>query len=143
MDTRALGRLSLIVGLIILIASAFVTARTHFDESAEQLLLVLALALGIFLLLAGLINVLSERPLSVEEEEEELAEVQVFSGKPPSIATALGIYILVLSLVAGVIVGVMTEDVGAGIQTFTFGLILSGAIAGIGLLLGYRPTAEE
>ena len=140
MDTRALGRLSLIVGLIILIASAFVTARTHFDESAEQLLLVLALALGIFLLLAGLVNVLSERPLSVEEE---LAEVQVFSGKPPSIATALGIYILVVSLVAGVIVGVMTEDVGAGIQTFTFGLILSGAIAGIGLLLGYRPTAEE
>jgi FtsH-binding integral membrane protein len=142
-DMRALGRISLTLGTLGLIATAVVAARYHVSERDEQLLLVAALSAGVFLTVAGLASWLSEKPLTEAEEERQLALAQEQAGGPPSATKAVAVYILVLSIVTGVIVGVATDDVGSGIQTFTFGLILSGVIWGLGVLLGYRPPRNE
>jgi hypothetical protein len=141
-DSRALGRVSLILGTIVLIVSVVVAARSHISERNEQVLLVAALSAGVFLTVAGLASWLSEKPITQAEEERQLALAQEESGRTPNVSKAVAIYLLVLTLITGVIVGVATGDTGAGIQTFTFGLILSGVVWGLGVLLGYRPAEE-
>jgi hypothetical protein len=142
-DQRALNRVSLIAGLLIAIASLVTIRRYHTDETGVQFLLVAGLAIGGCLFIVGLVNMLMEPPVTPEEEDEALAEAEVRRGRPVSIATAVGVYLLALSAIAAVVVGIALNDVGAGIQTFTFGLILGGVIWGLGVLLGYRPVEEE
>lgn len=145
MDTRALARLSLVAGILVLIAAVVLVRRVHTEEQGMELVFVGALAVGGFLTISGLAGVLTQQPMTEAEEDAWLAEqeMRTGAGRAPSVSTAIGIYLMVLSVVAGVIVGVAAEDAGAGIQTFTFGLILGGVIWGLGLLLGYRPAEDE
>ena len=143
MDQRALNRVSLIAGLLIAIASLVTIRRYHTDETGVQFLLVAGLAIGACLFIVGLVNLLMEPPVTPEEDEEALAETEVRRGRPVSVATAIGAYLLALAVITAVIVGIAMNDAGAGIQTFTFGLILGGAIWGLGVLLGHRPVEEE
>ena len=142
MDLRALNRLSLIAGILILLGTIVAIREMHTEERGIEVLLIAGLAIGAFLTIVGLVNVLLEPPVVAEEEEADLAEEPLPTGRPVSIAAAIGGYILVLSLVAGIIVGVAADDAGFGIQTFTFGLILGGVIWGLGVLLGHRPVEE-
>jgi hypothetical protein len=141
-DTRALKRLSLIVGILILIGSIIAVRQFRTEDSGLEVLLIAGLAIGGLLLLSGLFGVISEPPMTEEEEEAALAAEQVASGRPMSVSTAMGLYLLVLSVLAGIVVGVASGDLGFGIQAFTFGLILSGVVYGLGVLLGYRPAEE-
>lgn len=143
MDLRALNRLSLITGILILLGTIVAIREMHTEERGIELLLIAGLAVGAFLTIVGLVNVLLEPPTTAEEEEDERAEETLRTDRPVSITTAIGAYILVLAVVSGIIVGIATGDAGFGIQTFTFGLILGGVIWGLGVLLGHRPVEEE
>jgi hypothetical protein len=141
-DTRALFRISFLLGIVILTASLIATRTIHTEERGMILALIAGMAIGGFFLISGLVGILNERPLT-EEEEEALAVQQVTATRPPiSVTTAVGIYVLILAAVAGLIAGIAFRDAGAGIQTFTFGLILGGVIWGLGVLLGHRPVEE-
>lgn len=143
MDTRALFRISLILGIVVLASAVIAVRSVHTEERGMELTLIAGIAIGGFFLISGLIGVLHEPPLTAEEEEEALAVQQVTATRPPiSVATAVGIYVLILAVIAGVIVGIAADDSGAGIQTFTAGLILGGVIWGLGVLLGHRPVEE-
>ena len=144
MDLRALYRTSLAAGILISIASLVVIRRVHTEDRGMEVLLIAGLAIGAFLTIVGLVNVLMEPPLPAEEDDEAaaLADERIPRGRPVSVATAIGIYIVVLSVIAAFVVGVAAKDAGAGIQTFTFGLILGGVIWGLGVLLGHRPIEE-
>ena len=139
-DARALGRVSLMIGVLVLIAATVVAARSHIAERNEQVLLVAALSIGVFLTVCGLLSWLSEKPLTEAEEERQIALAQQESVRTPSVSKAIAIYLLAVSVITGVIVGAATGDPGAGIQSFPFGLILSGAVWGLGVLFGYRPA---
>ena len=142
MDPRALKRLSLILGVLVLVSGLFVTRRVHTDERGMELVLIALMAVGAFLTISGLIGVLTEPPRAALDEDEEVVAPALRTGRAPSLATAFGLYLLILSVIAGIVVGIATDDAGAGIQTFTFGLILGGVIYGLGVLLGYRPAEE-
>jgi hypothetical protein len=142
LDLRALNRLSLTAGILILLGTIVAIREMHAEERGIEVLLIAGLAIGAFLTIVGLVNVLMEPPARVEEEEEP-AEELLPAGRPVSITTAIGAYILVLAVISGIIVGIAADDPGAGIQTFTFGLILGGVIWGLGVLLGHRPVEEE
>ena len=142
MDPRALKRLSLMLGVLVLLTSLFLTRRIHTEERGMELVLIAAMAIGAFFTISGLIGVLTEPPRTELEEEEEFVPAAVRTGRGPSLATAFGVYLLILAVIAGIVVGIATDDAGAGIQTFTFGLILGGVIYGLGVLLGYRPAEE-
>lgn len=144
MDTRALFRISLILGLVVLICSVVAVREIHTEERGIELLMIAGIAAGGFFLITGLTGVLTERPMTEEDEQERLAAQQLTSGRPlVSVSTAIGIYVLVLAIIAGMIVGIASDDSGAGIQTFIAGLILGGVIYGAGVLLGHRPVEEE
>jgi hypothetical protein len=143
-DTRALYRISLILGIIVLISSVVAVREIHTEERGMELALIAGLAAGGFFLITGLVGVLTERPMTEEEEEEKLAIQQLTSDRPViSVSAAIGIYVVVLAVIGGVIVGIASKDSGAGIQTFIAGLILGGVIYGVGVLLGHRPVEEE
>ena len=142
MDLRALNRLSLVTGILILLCTIVAIRQMHTEERGIELLLIAGLAIGAFLTIVGLVNVLMEPPVRADEEDEP-AEEPTPAGRPISITAAIGGYIVVLSVVAGIIVGIASGDAGFGIQTFTFGLILGGVIWGLGVLLGHRPVEEE
>jgi hypothetical protein len=139
---RALNRLSLIAGILILIGTLITIRNVHTEDRGMEVLFVAGLAIGAFLLIVGLVNVLMEPSLTPEEEEGLLLEEDLHARRPPSVTTAIAVFILVLAAIAGVVVGVATGDSGYGIQTFTFSLIFGGVIWGLGLLLGYRPVEE-
>jgi len=142
-DTRALFRISLILGVIVLISSVVAVRELRTDERGIELLMIAGIAAGGFFLITGLTGVLTQRPMT-EEEEETLPVQPVTSGRPiVSVSTAIGIYVLILAVIAGTIVGIASKDSGAGIQTFIAGLILGGVIYGVGVLLGHRPVGEE
>ena len=141
MDTRALKRLSLWTGIIVLLTALVLVRRVHTEERALELVLIIALAVGAFLTISGIVGVLTEPPRPAPEENDE-ATIGPVTGRPISVTTAVGIYLLVLAVIAGVVVGIASDDVGAGVQTFTFGLILGAVVWGLGLLLGYRPVEE-
>ena len=133
----------LLSGILITAAAMIVTARMHAEERALEILLIAAMAIGLFLVIAGLIGILTEPPRPSDEFAlDEEAATPLAARRPPSIATALGVYLFILAVIAGIVVGVAQDDAGAGIQTFSFGLILGGVIAGIGFLLGHRPVEE-
>jgi hypothetical protein len=140
---RALNRVSLIAGLLVLIGTVVAIRNVHTEDRGVEVLFVTGLAVGAFLLIVGLVNVLMEPSLTPEEEEDALLEEDLHARRPLSITSAIATLILVLSVVAGTIVGVATGDSGYGIQTFTFSLIFGGVIWGLGLLLGHRPVEEE
>jgi len=142
LDLRALNRLSLVTGILILLCTIVAIRQMHTEERGIEVLLIAGLAIGAFFTIVGLVNVLMESPVR-DDEELEPADEPVRAGRPVSVAAALGAYIVVLSVVAGIIVGIASDDAGAGIQTFTFGLILGGVIWGLGVLLGHRPVEEE
>lgn len=143
MDTRALFRISFLLGIVVLAASLIAVRTIHTEEQGMILALIAGMAAGGFFLITGLVGILNERPLAEDEEEEALAVQQVTATRPPvSVTTAVGIYVLILAAIAGLIVGIAQRDAGAGIQTFTFGLILGGVIWGLGVLLGHRPVEE-
>ena len=142
MDPRALKRVSLMLGVLVVLTGLFLTRRIHTEERGMELVLIAAMAIGAFFTISGLIGVLTEPPRSEAEDEEEFVPAEVRSGRGPSLATAFGVYLLILAVIAGIVVGIAADDAGAGIQTFTFGLILGGVIYGLGLLLGYRPVEE-
>jgi hypothetical protein len=142
-DTRALFRTSLILGIIVSVSALIAVRTIHTEERGMELALIAAMAAGGFFFISGLVGVLNERPMTEEEEEEALAVQRVTSTRPPiSVSAAIGIYVLVLAVVAGLIVGIALRDAGAGIQTFTAGMILGGVIWGLGLVLGHRPVEE-
>ncbi|MGH2584610.1 MAG: hypothetical protein ACRDJE_06820 [Dehalococcoidia bacterium] len=142
MSTRALSRIGLVVGLLVAIAAIITIREYRTEERGVELALVGALAAGGFMLISGLVGVLSQQPMTEEEEEEQLAAEQTAAGRTPSVATAIGLYMLALAAIAAVIVGIVVDDTGAAIQTFTFGLILGAAVYGLGVLLGHRPVEE-
>jgi hypothetical protein len=143
-DSRALYRISLILGIIVLASSVFAVRQLHTDDRGLELALITGIAAGGFFLIAGLTGVLTERPMTEEEEEEALAVQQLTSERPAiSVSAAMGIYVVVISIIGAVIVGIALDDVGAAVQTFLAGLILGGVIYGAGVLLGHRPVEEE
>lgn len=143
MDTRALFRTSLILGIIVSVSALIAVRSIRTEERGMELALIAAMAAGGFFFISGLVGVLNERPMTAEEEEEALAVQRVTSTRPPiAVSTAIGIYVVVLAVVAGLIVGIALRDAGAGIQTFTAGMILGGVIWGLGLVLGHRPVEE-
>jgi hypothetical protein len=142
-DTRALFRISLILGIIISVSALIAVRSIHTEERGMELALIAAMAVGGFFFISGLVGVLHEPPMTEEEEEEALAVQRVTSTRPPiSVSAAVAIYVLVLTVVAGLVVGIALRDAGAGIQTFTAGMILGGVIWGLGLVLGHRPVEE-
>jgi hypothetical protein len=143
-DTRALFRISLILGIIVLIGSVFAVRQFHTEERGVELAMIAGIAAGGFFLIAGLTGVLAERPMTEEEEEDALAVQQLTNERPAiSVSAAMGIYVLVLSVIGSAIVGIALDDFGAAIQTFVAGLILGGVVFGVGALLGHRPVEEE
>ena len=143
MDLRALRRLLLIVGIVVLIASVITARRVHTEERAMEVALIAAIAAGAFLTISGLIGVLTEPPAPAAVAYDETAEPTALpEARGPSLGVAIGVYLFVLALLAGIIVGIAARDAGAGIQTFTFGLILGAIIFGIGYMLGHRPVEE-
>lgn len=144
MDTRALFRISLILGVIVLVGSVIAVRQFHTDARGVELAMIAGMVAGGFFLIAGLTGVLTERPMTEEEEEEALAVQQLTNERPVvSVSAAMGIYVLILSIIGSVIVGIALDDVGAAVQTFVAGLILGGVIFGVGTLLGHRPIEEE
>lgn len=150
MDPRALRRLTLLVGVLVL-ASAFIMARrVHTEERNAELAIISALAAGIFLTVAGVISLLTEPPAPDVDDYDELDEPEgalpaVAEWRPPRatfVASLVGIFLIVVAAVIGAIVGAADRDVGTGLQTFTAALILGGVVLGVGLLLGYRPSEE-
>jgi hypothetical protein len=143
-DTRALFRISLILGIIVLVSSVIAVREFHTDDRGIELAMIAGIAAGGFFLIAGLTGVLTEQPMTEEEEEEALAVQQLTSERPAiSVSAAMGIYVLILSVIGAIIVGIALDDVGAAVQTFLAGLILGGVIYGAGVLLGHRPVEEE
>jgi hypothetical protein len=143
-DTRALFRISLILGVIVLIGSVIAVREFHTEERGVELAMIAGIAAGAFFFIAGLAGVLTERPMTEDEEEEALAVQQLTNERPAvSVWAAMGIYVLVLSIIGSVIVGIALDDAGAAVQTFVAGLILGGVIYGVGTLLGHRPIEEE
>jgi hypothetical protein len=143
-DTRALFRISLILGIIVLVGSVIAVRQFHTEERGVELAMIAGIAAGGFFLIAGLTGVLTERPMTEDEEEEALAVQQLTSERPVvSVWAAMGIYMLVLSVIGAVIVGIALDDFGAAVQTFLAGLILGGVVYGVGTLLGHRPIEEE
>jgi hypothetical protein len=143
-DTRALKRLLLWVGIPIMIAAFILMRRVHADTRGMELALIGLFTLGAFLTLSGLLGTLTEPPRTEDElAEDAAARSAAEPTRAPSVATAMGAYILVLAAVAGAVVGVAQSDAGAGIQTFTYGVILGGVVFGLGYLLGHRPAAGE
>jgi hypothetical protein len=114
----------------------------HTEEAGMIFVMVATLAIGGFLAISGLVGVLTAPSMTREEAEEALIDAQERAGRPISVSSAIAIYVLFLAVVAALIVGIATRDTGAGIQTFTFGLILGGVVWGLGLLLGHRPVEE-
>jgi uncharacterized membrane-anchored protein len=142
---HALKRVMLVVGLVVLLASVITVRRVHADTRALEVALIAALAAGLFLSVSGLLGVLtepSETPEQRDAEELELAEERS-AGRGPTVAGAMGAYLLVVAFVLGAVVGLVQRDMGVAIQTFTAALILGGIIFGIGYIFAYRPTAEE
>ncbi|MGE3601735.1 MAG: hypothetical protein AB7N70_40070 [Dehalococcoidia bacterium] len=144
MDTRALFRISLVLGIIVLVSSVIAVREFHTEDRGLELALIAGIAAGGFFLITGLAGVLAHPPRTEEEEAEAAAVQQLTSERPAiSVTAAMGLYVLVLSVIGAIIVGIALDDFGAGIQTFVAGLILGGVIYGAGLLLGLRPTVEE
>lgn len=141
MNTRALHWVSLWVGILLTIVALVMIRQTHTEERAMELAMIAALAIGGFLLISGLIGTLTEppRPAFADDEPDDLPA----QGRPVSVSTAIGVYLFAIAVIAGIVVGIFAEDVGAAIQTFTFGVILGGVIWGLGLLLGYRPAEDD
>lgn len=153
MDPRALRRLTLIVGVLVLVAAFVMARRVHTEARNAELAIIGALAAGIFLTVAGAISLLTEPPAPAVEYDEydepfvpaDLAG-ETAEWRPPRatfVATLVGIFLLIVAAVIGAIVGAADRDLGTGIQTFTFALILGGVVLGLGLLLGYRPGEPE
>jgi uncharacterized membrane protein len=143
-DTRALYRISLILGIVVLIGSVIAVREFPTEERGVEMAMIAGIAAGAFFFIAGLAGVLAERPMTEEEEEEALAIQQLTNERPViSVAAAMGIYVLVLSVIGSTIVGIALDDFGAAVQTFLAGLILGGVIYGVGVLLGHRPVEEE
>lgn len=146
MDTRALKRLLLLVGVPIMIAAVILMRRVRAESAAMEYLLIALLALGAFLAISGLVGTLTEPPVPDDafDDASPLSRAgDTLPPRPPAVAAAMGMYVVLLAIVAGIIVGVAQGDAGVGIQTFTFGIILGGIIFGVGYLLGHRPAAEE
>jgi len=143
-DTRALKRLLLIIGIPITLAALILMREVRADTRGMEWTLIGLFALGAFLTISGLVGTLTEPPRAEDDQAEEVsAPATVAPARAPSVATAMGAYIFVLAAVAGAVVGVAQDDAGAGIQTFTFGVILGGVVFGLGFLLGHRAAAEE
>lgn len=144
MSLRALKRLMLIVGVLVLAGSLAATRRVHADERVIEVTLIAGMAIGLFLAISGLLGVLTEPSETAEQREAEelqLAEERA-AGRGPTVAAAIGSYLLLVALVLGAVVGIAQNDIGVAIQTFTAALILGGVIVGIGLMLAYRPAEE-
>ena len=143
MEPRALRRVTFLTGLLITIAAVITASRMRTEERAIEVALIAAIAVGAFLLISGLIGMLTEpTQAEVETFDEETEPAPQPERRAPSIATAMGIYLFILAALAGVIVGIAQDDPGVGIQTFTFGLILGAVVWGIGVVLGHRPVEE-
>jgi uncharacterized membrane protein len=134
----------LVVGLLGLLLTIFTVRRVPAEDPAVAAALVIALAVCIFLSAVGLIGVVTEPDKTPEQrEDEELALAEERSaGRGPTVAAAVGGYLLVTALVLAGIVGVAQNDIGAAIQTFTTVLVLGGIIFGVGWLFAYRPVEE-
>ena len=139
MNAHALRRVLLGLGLLVFLIGMVMARRVHTEARGMEVVLIGLIAAGAFLLIVGLIGVLTEQP----EPEEDVERLPVHEGKPASVGAAVGAYLLALALITGIIVGVATGDTGAGIQAFSFGAILGGIVFGLGYVLGLRPGDEE
>lgn len=139
MNTRALRRLTLALGIVILVAAVVVVRRVPAETRADQWLQIAALTLGAFLLICGVITTITEPPPTAEEREQVYG-LPTRAVRRSAVNTIIGLYVGFLAIVAGAVVGIATGDVGAGIQTFTYGAIVGGILVGVGVLLGHRPS---
>ena len=144
MSVPALKRLMLVGGILVLLVSLIVVRRVHTTEPVIEAAFIAALAAGVFLSAVGLIGVLTEpRETQEQREDEELALAdERAAGRGPTIAAAMGGYLLVVALIVAGVVGIAQDDIGAAIQTFTAALVLGGVVFGVGWLLAYRPAEE-
>lgn len=140
MNVRALARLLLIAGSLILFSSLVMARIWHTEDRTNEVMIIAAIALGAFLTITGLNATVTEpEPAPMMDEADE----PVVAGAGPSaVRIAIGVYLFVLAIAAGIVVGVAQGDSGAGIQTFTAGVIFGGVIFGIGFMLGHRPAEE-
>lgn len=144
MSVPALKRLMLVVGILVLLVSLITVRRVHTTEPAVEAAFIAALAFGVFLSAIGLIGVLTEPHETLDQRDDEelaLAEERA-AGRGPTVAAAMGGYLLVIALIVAGIVGIAQDDIGAAIQTFTAALVLGGVIFGVGWVLAYRPVEE-
>lgn len=137
-----------VVGLLILIAGYLLATRVEATATAAEYAMIGVLAVGIGITALTAIGMLTEPPTpAIDEDADEVDEAYVRDRYPqPNLGTmarAAAGFVFVIALVSGGVVGAALGDAGAGIQTFTFALILAGVVLGVGLLLGYRPAAEE
>jgi uncharacterized membrane protein YphA (DoxX/SURF4 family) len=133
-----------IVGLVIFLSALLIGRSLHTENRAIQFLIVAEMALGLFFLVAGVQKWLTmPSRAALTEEEREREAIGISPTKPPvSVATALGIYFLILAVAGALIVGFASGDAGYAVQVFTYTLIVGALLYGLGRLLGHRPAAD-
>src|SRR5262249_25639698 len=94
----------LVLGILVFVGGIIATRRVHTEDTANEIAIILTLAAGAFLFIAGLLGVLSMPP--GPSPYDETAEPEpVREATPSAVSTAIGVYIAVVALVSGLVVG--------------------------------------